>query len=242
VNSTISTAPTARPNKSLAQQWEEFSTSLTTWSPPTRRTVIIAPHPDDEVLGAGGLIARQIERGIEVVIVAVTDGERAYSLRADKALGQLRSFEQCEAAHRLGVLPTNIIRLGLPDGHVERHRRSLEKSLTSILLPGDLVVAPWSHDRHIDHESVGRAANQVTDERKIARVSWIFWARQQSPPDGKRVRFVRMELDELAVLKRRQAIRAHRSQLEVSAPTLPAALLWPLDQSFEVFAIRPSRR
>ena len=39
-----------------------------------RRVLVIAPHPDDEVLGAGGTVARLSEAGPEVTIAVVTKG------------------------------------------------------------------------------------------------------------------------------------------------------------------------
>jgi LmbE family N-acetylglucosaminyl deacetylase len=48
---------------------------LLPWTPSREKMVVIAPHPDDEVLGAGGLIAAQAFLGVEIVVVAVTDGE-----------------------------------------------------------------------------------------------------------------------------------------------------------------------
>src|SRR5206468_3180712 len=40
-----------------------------------RRVVVVSPHPDDEVLAAGGILQRLAAGGIEVIIVSVTDGE-----------------------------------------------------------------------------------------------------------------------------------------------------------------------
>lgn len=44
----------------------------------SQRLVVVAPHPDDEVLGCGGLIAAARAAGMPVLIIALTDGEQAY--------------------------------------------------------------------------------------------------------------------------------------------------------------------
>ena len=63
------------------------------WRP--RRLVVVAPHPDDEVLGAGGLLQYMGRVGVEMVVVAVTDGEashpRACALGWDLAAARFHS-------------------------------------------------------------------------------------------------------------------------------------------------------
>ena len=56
----------------------EFLADARPWQPSERPVLVVAPHRDDETLGAGGLIAAQRSRGIEVRVVAVTNGEMAY--------------------------------------------------------------------------------------------------------------------------------------------------------------------
>jgi LmbE family N-acetylglucosaminyl deacetylase len=48
--------------------------------------LVIAQHPDDETLATGGLIARKTSKDIPVHVVAVTDGENAYSDRVSTNL------------------------------------------------------------------------------------------------------------------------------------------------------------
>jgi LmbE family N-acetylglucosaminyl deacetylase len=59
-------------------EWMPRLADLPRWEPPLRHALVVAPHPDDETLGTGGLIAALRSRGIEVTVVAVTDGENAY--------------------------------------------------------------------------------------------------------------------------------------------------------------------
>ena len=77
------------------QTWSALLGGLPAWEPPSERMLVVAPHPDDETLGAGGLIAYQRSRGVEVTVAAVTDGERAYA--DSRGLGETRVLEQAEA-------------------------------------------------------------------------------------------------------------------------------------------------
>ena len=109
-----------------------------------RRLVVVTPHPDDEVLGAGGLIQKALAEGILVEIVAVTDGEASHPLSDVAArldLPALRARETETALRRLGWDTPTITRLHLPDGRVSERRAELDVALDDILLPDDLCVA-----------------------------------------------------------------------------------------------------
>ena len=89
--------------------WLDTLHSAPPWKPNDGRTIVVAPHPDDEVLGAGGLIADRRRRHVPVTVVAVTDGEAAYA--GVEGLGSLRRNEQSKALARvLGVAESDIIR------------------------------------------------------------------------------------------------------------------------------------
>ena len=81
--------------------------SVPDWLPAHARLVIVAPHPDDEVLASGGLIATHVAQGGRVLIVAVTDGEASHdeapSIQRDD-LAWLRRSERWMGLRTLGVL------------------------------------------------------------------------------------------------------------------------------------------
>ncbi|MGH3155302.1 MAG: PIG-L deacetylase family protein, partial [Streptosporangiaceae bacterium] len=60
--------------------------------------VIVAAHPDDEVLGPGGIIATLAAAGASVRVVAVTDGEASHGHRADPAALTRRRVTERQAA------------------------------------------------------------------------------------------------------------------------------------------------
>jgi LmbE family N-acetylglucosaminyl deacetylase len=116
------------------------------------RTLVVAPHPDDEVLGAGGTMARLADAGLDVHVAIVTEGKPpAYSaehLRAIKA--------EATAAHRiLGVSATHWLAqpaagLGeLPHGTLNAALRKIVVDLAP-----DTILIPFLGDIHLDHQRV----------------------------------------------------------------------------------------
>ncbi len=84
----------------LEDEWLAALEDLPVWAPPPTPVVVLAPHPDDETLGAGGFIAAQWLHGRDVIVVAATDGESAYGY--DPNLGKIRESEQSECVGALG--------------------------------------------------------------------------------------------------------------------------------------------
>ncbi len=87
---------------------------------PKRRIVVIAPHPDDEVLATGGVIQEHLRKGhlVKVLLVTCGDGQRRGLLLPPRhflRLGERRYRESVSALGLLGVAEKNIIALGYPD-------------------------------------------------------------------------------------------------------------------------------
>ena len=129
-------------------------------------TLVLAPHPDDETLGAGGLIAKLRSQDVPVTVVAITDGENAYA--DTQNLRDIRVPEQTEALRRLGVLAAMVHRLHLPDRDVAEYEDKLVDLLLPLIMPGMHIVAPWQRDFHPDHEAAGRAAARVCSTKRLA--------------------------------------------------------------------------
>jgi LmbE family N-acetylglucosaminyl deacetylase len=198
----------------------------------------VVPHPDDEVLSTGGLIALQRRRGVEVVVVAVTDGEAAYPSETPSALAERRRREQSCALEVLGVSPGAIVRCGLPDGRVPDHVNALSNRLLSVVRSDDLLVGPWTHDHHSDHVACGEAVVAVGRAAGITTIGSLFWAYHHTDPADVVPRsFMRLDLDDVLVRVRDEALLAHESQLPGGADdsVLSPALLSPLRQLCEMY-------
>ena len=116
------------------------------------KVLVFAPHPDDEVLGVGGTIAKRSQEGDEVFVCVVTKGTEP--LFREKAV--LKIQEQCRAADAfLGVKET--LFLDLPAVMLETvPRYELNDRISSVInkIRPDEVYIPHRGDMQIDHKMV----------------------------------------------------------------------------------------
>lgn len=128
---------------------------------PAARLIVLAAHPDDETLGAGGLIATAAAAGTDVSVIVATDGEASHpGSSGTEDPGMRRRLEVVAALRELA--PGARLRfLGLPDGGLRESTPALRDALVTELgaLPhGVLLAAPWWGDGHRDHRVAGEAA------------------------------------------------------------------------------------
>lgn len=204
--------------------------SIADWLPPTARLVIVAPHPDDEILACGGLIASHAAKGGRVLVVAVTDGEASHdgapSCRRE-FLACLRRNEQWQGLRVLGLPKPEVRALALADGQVQQHEATLRQQLMSLLQAGDVVVSTWEHDGHPDHEATGRVARQVSANMGCAYLAAPVWMWHWATPGDERVPWLRLRGLPLSApdsTQKQQALTAHRSQLAERSEALGAVL------------------
>lgn len=220
--------------------------------PPGSRAVFVAPHPDDEVLAAGGILSTLASWQREILVVAVTDGGASHPhLGADAARGleALRRRESAEGLRRLGIQGHVEQRLGVPDGGVALQTDALRDHLAAQFRPGDVVFCTWRLDGHPDHEAVGRATAAAAMHRGCKLVEMPVWTWHWARPGDARVPWHRLRSVLLAPdlrIRKRVAIHAHRSQLECGPdgrpPVLPPWALARLVRSREYyFAPVPQR-
>ena len=116
------------------------------------RTLVIAPHPDDEVLGAGGTMAKLSESGQEVFVAVVTTGKppaynaefvarvRAEATSAHDLLGVRETFWLDQPAAELPEVK-NIVLNGVIGDVVQR-------------IAPQTILVPFPGDIHVDHQLV----------------------------------------------------------------------------------------
>ncbi len=248
MRSTMPAAPS--PGHDLSQtptpvdRWRCRRDGAADWSVPPVRTVVVAPHPDDEVLMFAGLIAHQVDAGANVLILAVTDGEAAYPDVPPSVLGERRRGEQLAAVEAMGDGRIDIVRLGLPDGGVEEHSTALAGAIQDVRSPGCIIAAPWHLDHHCDHEAIGRAALDVALRSGDRLVQGIFWGWHHRSPTDLEQPLRRLRLSTETMKRRQTALNCHRSQVGAGhrSPVLDASALEPLAWPFEYHIVLPTQR
>jgi LmbE family N-acetylglucosaminyl deacetylase len=207
-----------------------------------RSVLVVAPHPDDESIGCGGLMTLARQRGADVQIAFATYGDASHQadLIDPAKLREVRRKEACEAAARLGVPESGLHFLGVPDGHVREHQDALAAALLKILeqQQPDAVFLPHAKEPPPDHYltlAAGRRALETWAKAvKMFEYGVWYWQHwpwvplQLSPRAGSRLKWrlsalrnfgaaaltdYNCRLDISSVLPtKKSAIEAHASQ------------------------------
>jgi LmbE family N-acetylglucosaminyl deacetylase len=215
--------------------------------PEGARAVIIAPHPDDEVLGCGGFLQLLAAAGRPLQLISVTDGSASHPGSKRWPMERLsaeRPKESVEALRRLG-LPLHSLkwrRGGFADSQVAARESELSAFIESHLRPGDVVFTTWREDGHCDHEAVGRASAEAAKRVGATLHELPVWTWHWATPEDGRVPWHRARkilLTPTQVARKRHALQAFASQLEGDPqiglpPVLAPYVLERLLQPFEV--------
>lgn len=201
--------------------------------PPGQRIVVVAPHPDDEVLMVGGLLALLAAEGRPMLVVAVTDGEASHPGSHDwppERLAEARPAESARALECLGA-DARVARLRLPDGGVAAHVGHLTACLHALLRPGDAVFTTWRLDGHPDHEATARATQSAAQARSAQLFEVPVWGWHWAAVGDARMPWARARVVPLA----RQVLRRKHAAMQAFATQ------WACDPSCaETPVLRPS--
>jgi LmbE family N-acetylglucosaminyl deacetylase len=189
--------------------------------------VVIAAHPDDEVLGVGGTMAILAAAGVRMRLIAVTDGEASHPDADPAAVGRTRTAESAAALGLLGVREAEVVRLRLPDTGLPAHEDELAGLLRELCAGFEVCLAPWAGDAHADHEAAGRAARQAGSAGGRILLSYPIWMWHWAEPADPRVpwpRACQVPLPAGVAARKQLAIQAFASQLTDRGPGLGPVL------------------
>ena len=136
-----------------------------------RRILVVAPHPDDEIIGVGGMLAFHAQRGDTVRIVVASDGAGGDPDALAQDLAKTRITESENAAKALGLDDPDFRFLGLPDGALgstTEYATRLREEFDAFD-PG-VIYAPSPQELHPDHRATARAVCEALSHGPERRV------------------------------------------------------------------------
>lgn len=188
----------------------------------TMRFVVLAAHPDDESLGAGGLLAllHSLEADVEVLLCTAGEGSHPDSTTVTpERLAAVRIEEFSAAMDALGMAGRWQF-LGLPDGFLAEHTPEMSARLREAInrRPGNpqqlALVAPYRADGHADHDALGAVAARLAGEGGHALLEYPIWYwLWATPEDPAWQSWVRLPLSLDHQAAKRDAMSAHASQV-----------------------------
>lgn len=184
-------------------------------------TVVLAPHPDDESLACGGLLAALARAGVPATVVVVTDGCQSHPNSGAYPGPKLRTLREVEAQRAVRLLGhgarIEFMRFpdcGLPEPGTEAFEAAADRlaGLVYDLRPQTLLV-PWRRDPHCDHEATWALAWA----RRRPTVRWIeypvwAWTDPEAAPHDSEATAWRLDVSD-HLDRKAKAIAAHRSQM-----------------------------
>ncbi len=178
------------------------------------RLLVLAPHPDDEVIGCGGLLAQHTREGRKVRAVVATDGTEAIA-SADRADYGRRREEECSRGLAVvGIADVDFLRF--PDRHLEARGGELRDRLREALqsFHPDLILVPSPIEIHPDHLALAsefctliQSDEALFAELAVAQIAFYEVSQPLRPN-------TLVDITDVAGVKW-EAIAAHASQLEI---------------------------
>jgi LmbE family N-acetylglucosaminyl deacetylase len=141
-----------------------------------RPCLVVAPHPDDETLGAGATVMRKVDAGTPVHLVVVTDGSKS-PVGDQVEVAALRRAELRAACGVLGLSPGDVTRLGFVDAELGGNDEALVSAIADVVAawrPVDVLVTAET-DPHEDHAVVGAATRRALAGTPVRMLTYPIW-------------------------------------------------------------------
>lgn len=123
---------------------------MSAWLSSPGRIMVFAPHPDDDILGCGGVLIQHATQGRSIQVVYLTSGEMGSCDQAPEELAWIREEEAVRALSLINI--DNPVFMRWPDGGIEISAASLNAIVMLLRRERpDLVYVPHAHDMHRDH-------------------------------------------------------------------------------------------
>ncbi len=126
--------------------------------------IVLAPHPDDETLGCGGLLAACAAAGVSAYVFILTDGSLSHP--GAQNLSRLRRGETVAALRALGMKPQALGQVSLRDGRAlfdgaGMRRAAARLARFAVKVNAKRLFVAWRHDPHPDHMAAALVAERA---------------------------------------------------------------------------------
>lgn len=147
-----------------------------------KNIVVFAPHPDDEVLGCGGTIAKKLSEGQDIYIVFITDGRYAltelgiFSNPTPLEMKDIRKEEALKAAEILGLEEENLIFLDFEDKTLAKSETAVQEKILQILnrLSPIEVFFPQRREYNADHRATNKIIKKAIELSNLNLIQYEY--------------------------------------------------------------------
>lgn len=173
--------------------------------------IVFCAHPDDDVLGAGGTMAKYAEKNYEVIVVIFSYGELAHPWLKRKFSTEMR-VKEAKSAHRIVGCKRDIF-LGLKEGNFPQEVKTKKiKELIQKMVKTHVPERVFTHsasDPHPDHQAVHSTILDALKNSKTEIYTFDIW----NPISVVKRNLPRLYVDVAGTMKKKvSAIKAFKSQ------------------------------
>ena len=157
------------------------------------KIVVFAPHPDDEIYGAGGSILKWMEEGHDVHVVYVTDncalitwgkkhddlieeGVEDYINLSEEEIGKIGLEEARSAAKAFGFPDSNVHLFKFHDQDAMNQVDIGIKLTKDIIKDANRIIIPGDHNNHPDHQATHNIVKKAAIELNLVDVEFYVYA------------------------------------------------------------------
>jgi LmbE family N-acetylglucosaminyl deacetylase len=124
-----------------------------------KRILVFAAHPDDDIIGCGGSLAKHVQLGNQVTVCYMTSGEAGSLDHSKEELARIREEEARNASRVIGFQDLTYLRN--PDGYMEYDNSNLKKLVELIReKQPNIVYVHHQSDGHLDHVATFQLVNE----------------------------------------------------------------------------------
>jgi LmbE family N-acetylglucosaminyl deacetylase len=222
------------------------TTTLSHLFEPKSSIMVLAPHPDDEIIGLGGVLLEAIKLECQIHIVFLTDGEDSGAINDKIQVIAERKKLTLNVFNKMGISENTLTRLSLKDGVVPQKQQNGFIEATDKLAAlmdekkPDMIFAThetdfWPYD-HVACAQLAVAAREKSQFKPTLYFYWVWSWYHLKPWNLNKLNFSRL---------RKVLINKHFEQKQVLiklyiVPRSPTGIPW--SGSLPVGMLRPFKK